>query len=161
MSLFASLRNAVRWAGFDLGRGDGASAQAVVLVDPATGAAYTAGGGSGGGLTDAQLRAAPVPTTDTQGGTREHLTTGISRTAIVASSARVALPTLGSSREIYVMSTTRGFFLTGGGAVVAAAGTSHPIAADERFYLRVPAGHTHIAFIRDSAGGFISVVPVA
>lgn len=36
MGLFASLRNAVQWAGFDLGRTDGASAQAVVMIDPAT-----------------------------------------------------------------------------------------------------------------------------
>lgn len=42
MSLFASLRNAVQWAGFDLGRTDGASAQAVVLVNPVTGSAYAA-----------------------------------------------------------------------------------------------------------------------
>ena len=37
MGLFASLRNAVNWAAFDLGRLDGASAQAVVIVDPASG----------------------------------------------------------------------------------------------------------------------------
>jgi hypothetical protein len=37
MSIFATLRNAVRWAGFDLGRADGASAQAVVMIDPNTG----------------------------------------------------------------------------------------------------------------------------
>lgn len=41
MGLFASLRNAVTWAGFDLGRNDGASAQAVVMIDPATGLAVS------------------------------------------------------------------------------------------------------------------------
>lgn len=35
-------------------------AEGVVLIDPATGEGYAAGGGSGGGLTDAQLRASPV-----------------------------------------------------------------------------------------------------
>lgn len=155
MSLFAALRNSVRWAGVDLGRHDKAAAQAVVVVDPVTGAATS------GGLTDAQLRATPVATADAQGGTREHATAGITRQAVGAASARVALPTLGASREIYVMATARSFFMTGDSAVVAAAGNSHPLAADERFYIRVPAGHTHIAYIRDSADGFISVVPVA
>lgn len=102
-----------------------------------------------------------VATADTQGGTREHATIGISRTAVVTASTRIALPTLGESRELYVMANNRCFFLTGNSAVVAAAGASHPLAADERFYIRVPVGHTHLAFIRDSVDGFISVVPVA
>jgi hypothetical protein len=94
-------------------------------------------------------------------GTREYNMAGITQQAVGAASARVALPTLGASREIYVMATTRCFFLNGDVTVVAAAGTSHPLAADERFHLRVPAGATHIAYIRDSADGFISIVPVA
>lgn len=114
-----------------------------------------------GPVSNAELRAVPLPTTDTQGGTRQHNTAGITRQSVAATSARVALPTLGASREIYVMANTRCFFLTGSSTVVAAAGTSHPLAADERFYLRVPAGHTHIAYIRDTADGAISVVPVA
>lgn len=57
MGLFATLRNAVKWAGFDLGRADKAVAQAVVLVDPETGEAYSAsgGGGSGGSSSDREL----------------------------------------------------------------------------------------------------------
>lgn len=102
-----------------------------------------------------------LPTTDSQGGTREHRTAGIARHSVASASARVSLPTLGTSRELYVMGTNRLFFVTGDNTVTAAAGTSHPLAADERFYFRVPAGHTHIAFIRDSADGFISIVPVA
>jgi len=39
MGIFASLRNAVRWAGVDLGRPDGAAAQAVVIVSSETGEA--------------------------------------------------------------------------------------------------------------------------
>lgn len=93
-------------------------------------------------------------------GTREHNTAAMTRQAVGAASARVALPTLGPSREIYVMANTRAFFRTGDGTVTAAAGTSHPLAADERFYLRVPAGHTHIAFVRDSADGNITICPV-
>lgn len=54
-------RNASDLLGFKVD-GEQASAMAVVLVDPATGQPYSAGGGSGGsGLTDTQLRASPVP----------------------------------------------------------------------------------------------------
>lgn len=93
-------------------------------------------------------------------GTREHNTAGITRQAVATASARVALPTLGPSREVYVMATQRCFFRTGDNAVVAAAGTSHPLATDERFYFRVPAGHTHIAYIRDTADGNITICAV-
>ena len=105
--------------------------------------------------------ATAIPTTDSLGGTRTHNTAGVSRQAVGAASARVALPTLGTSRELYVMATNRCFFLTGDNTVTAAAGTSHPLVADERFYLRIPAGHTHIAYIRDTADGFITIMPVA
>lgn len=44
MGLIATFRNAVRWAGFDLGRHDQACAQAVVLVNPDTGEAYSVAG---------------------------------------------------------------------------------------------------------------------
>ena len=107
-----------------------------------------------------------IPTTDSLGGTRTHNTAGGIRQAVGATSARVALPTLGTSRELYVMATQRCFFITGDSSVTAVNTTgltnmSHPLAADERFYFRVPAGHTHIAYIRESADGFISIIPVA
>lgn len=99
--------------------------------------------------------------TQSGSGTREYNKAGITRQAVGAASARVALPSLGASRELYVMSNTRCYFLAGDSSVVAAAGTSHPLAADERFHLRIPATATHIAYIRDSADGFISIVPTA
>ena len=107
-----------------------------------------------------------LPTTDSLGGTRTHNTAGGIRQAVGAGSARVALPTLSASREMYVIGTNRLFFLTGDSSVTAVNTTgltnmSHPLAADERFYFRVPAGHTHIAYIRDSADGFITIMPVA
>lgn len=110
--------------------------------------------------------ATAIPTTDSLGGTRTHNTAGGIRQAIGTGSARVALPTLGTSRELYVMATQRCFFLTGDSSVTAVNTTgltnmSHPLATDERFYFRVPAGHTHIAYIRDSADGFITIMPVA
>lgn len=100
-------------------------------------------------------------TATNRAGTREYNMAAITRQAVGAASARVALPTLGASRELYVMASTRCFFLSGDSSILAAAGTSHPLAADERFHLRIPAGHTHIAYIRDSADGFISIAPVA
>lgn len=84
MSLISVARNAARWLGFDLGRADGHVAQAVVVIDPATGEAGAHGLtdaqlrasavpvslAATPGLTDAQLRATPVPTADSLGGTR-------------------------------------------------------------------------------------------
>lgn len=107
-----------------------------------------------------------VPTTDSLGGTRQHNTAGGIRQAVGVGSARVALPTLSASREMYVMATQRCFFQTGDSSVTAVNTTdltnmSHPLAADERFYFRVPSGHTHIAYIRYSADGFITIMPVA
>lgn len=107
-----------------------------------------------------------IPTTDSLGGTRTHNTAGGIRQAVGVDSARVALPTLSASLEMYVMATQRCFFQTGDSSVTAVNTTgltnmSHPLAADERFYFRVPAGHTHIAYIRDSADGFITIMPVA
>lgn len=118
------------------------------------------------GVIIVNANSAPIPTTDSLGGTRTHNTAGGIRQAVGATSARVALPTLSASREVYVMATQRCFFLTGDSSVTAVNTTgltnmSHPLAADERFYFRVPAGHTHIAYIRDSADGFISIMPVA
>lgn len=46
--IFAAARDTIVWAGFDLQRGDNAAAQAVVLIDPATGDAYSAGAGTAG-----------------------------------------------------------------------------------------------------------------
>lgn len=100
-------------------------------------------------------------TATNRSGTREYNMAGITRQAVGAASARVALPTLGASRELYVMASTRCFFRSGDSSITAAAGASHPLAADERFHLRVPAGHTHIAYIRDSSDGNITIVPVA
>lgn len=118
------------------------------------------------GVIIVNANSAPIPTTDSLGGTRTHNTAGGIRRDVGATSSRVALPTLSASREVYVMATQRCFFLTGDSSVTAVNTTgltnmSHPLAADERFYLRVPAGHTHIAYIRDSADGFISIMPVA
>ncbi len=58
------------------------------------------------------------------------------------------------------MANTRCFFKTGTSTVTAAPGDSHPLAVDERFYFRVPDGHTHIAVIRDGSDGNITICAV-
>jgi len=133
-------------------------------------------------LTDAQLRAAAVVVSPnvTRGsgiidsntqrmtfaindqlaaGTREYNTPV--RQAVGSSSATIAIPTLGLTREVYIMSNTSLFFLTGNNLVAAASNTSHPLNASERFHFKIPTGHTHIAFIRDSVDGFVTIASVA
>jgi hypothetical protein len=89
--------------------------------------------------------------------TREHNPTGARRTSLAASN-NVALPTLGASREIYVFASADCFVRTGDNAVTAADdGNSHPLVAGERFYFRVPVAHTHIAAIRATADGVVTI----
>lgn len=85
------------------------------------------------------------------------------RTAVgVASSVEVPLGQLGPTREIMLMASTRchiRFGAAGLAPAVAGAGVL-PLAVDERFHLRVPVGMTHLRVIRDSADGFLTVIPV-
>ena len=94
-------------------------------------------------------------------GTREYAVANKVRVNISAASVAAALPPLSEVRELYVLSSARCFFRTGASDVTASAATAHPLPADERFHLRIPAGHTHIAVIRDAADGVLDVVPVA
>lgn len=78
------------------------------------------------------------------------------------STAAVALPALGTSRELMLMPSTRCFVRFGDsnvGAAAAAAGNL-ALAADERFHLRISAGVTHFRVIRDTADGNLSVTAV-
>lgn len=87
---------------------------------------------------------------------------GTRTTVGATSSAEVAIGTLGPTREIMLMASTRchiRFGATGLAAAAAGAGVL-PLAADERFHLKVPVGTTHFRVIRDSADGFLSVIPV-
>jgi hypothetical protein len=94
-------------------------------------------------------------------GTREYAVAAKVRLNIAAATVNIELPPLSSVREIYVLGSARCFFRTGDNNVTASAATAHPLPADERFHLRVPAGHTHIAVVRDAADGVLDVVPVA
>lgn len=98
-------------------------------------------------------------------GSREYNFAQGTRTAVgAASSAAVAIGTLGASRELMLIASTRCFVRFGGAGVAdAAAGAGVlPLAADERFHIRIPAaGVTHFKVIRDSADGFLTAIPVA
>lgn len=125
MGLFAALRNAVQWAGLDLGRSDGAVAQAVVLVNPGT--LDTSIG--------ANVEPLGVPTVSRQ------LAAGAAsaNTALTATCRRVSLKARTSDAR----------FAIGVGAQTANATTSHFIEAGERLDFSVPAG-AQIAVIRDA-----------
>ena len=104
-----------------------------------------------------------APATDAFGsGTRQYNVTAGIRPAVAAVSAAHALPTLGTSREIYIHPNIRTFFRTGtSGQTAAVAAGHHVVEAGEKFHFRVPADHTHIAVIGDGGTGFAAVVPVA
>lgn len=104
--------------------------------------------------------------TDANGnGTREYNLAAATRTSVGAtSSAAVAIGTLGSSRELMMVASTRCFVRFGNSGVAAAAAADAdvlPVPADAMFHLRVPAGVTHFRVIRDSVDGFLRTIPVA
>ena len=157
MSLISVARNAARWLGVDLGRDDGHVAQAVVVIDPATGEA------GAHGLTDAQLRATALPTTDSLGGTRAFNWSNNVREAFTTSStAAIALPTLGASRELRIHTSVRAFIRFGAPdvspATVAAGQMISP--ADAPDVIRIPTGQTHVRVIGETASGSISLTAV-
>jgi hypothetical protein len=123
------------------------------------------GGGGGNGLTDDQLRASPVPVTDTAAaGTRAYNFDQATRTAVGAtSSAAVAIGTLSASREVMLITSTRCFIRFGASTVTAANATDAALLvlpADAMFHMRLPSGVTHYTVIRDTADGFVRFVPV-
>lgn len=84
------------------------------------------------------------------------------RVAVGATASGAALPTLGASRRIRVMASTRCFLRTGTVTNNAATdGNSLAIAADAEVSFIVPASHTSFSVVRDSADGFISIMPWA
>jgi hypothetical protein len=97
-------------------------------------------------------------------GTREYNFAQGTRTAVGAtSSAAVALGTLGPSREVMLIASTRCFVRFGGSGVTAAAASDANVLAlpsDAMFHLRLPAGVTHLTVIRDTADGFLRAIPV-
>lgn len=135
---------------------DGQQPQGVVIVNTATGAATTP-------LTDAQLRATAIPTTDSLGGTRAFNWANNVREAFTTSStAAIALPTLGASRELRIHTSVGAFIRFGASdvspATVAAGQMISP--ADVPDVIRIPTGQTHIRVIGETASGSISLTAV-
>ena len=86
------------------------------------------------------------------------------RHAVDATSEPVPIPDtmLGETREVRIVANTRCFLRFGDSAVAASnAGTSIPIVADAPEVMVVPASATHFAVVQDSAGGFLTLTPVA
>lgn len=177
MSLISVARNAARWLGFDLGRADGHVAQAVVVIDPATGQAGASGLtdaqlratavpvslAATPGLTDTQLRAAAVVTTDSLGGTRAFNWGAGTRVAFTTTSTgALPIPTLGTSRELQVLPDARCFIRFGNDAVpVATVAEGQMIGIpDVPNVIRIPVGQTHYRVIGQSSSGNLSLTPV-
>jgi len=98
-------------------------------------------------------------------GTREYNLAQGTRTAIAStSSAAVAIGTLGTSREVMLIASSRCFIRFGASNVAAAVAADANVLAlptDAMFHLRVPSGVTHFTVIRDTADGFLRCIPVA
>ncbi len=113
----------------------------------------------------ASLSVVAAPTDGIGNGTREYNFAAATRTAIGAtSSAAVAIGTLGTSREVMLVASSRCMIKWGTSGVTAAAATDTDVLvlpADAMFHLRVPNGVTHFRVIRDTADGFLRVTPVA
>jgi hypothetical protein len=80
------------------------------------------------------------------------------RMTITATSARSTAVAAG---EVMLHASARMFIRVGNSSVVATAGAgSFPLEAGEKFHLRITSGQ-QVAAIRDSADGFLTVMPVA
>ena len=121
---------------------------------------------SAGGVTPVVELATPttaIPTTDSQGGTRAFNWANNVREAFTTSStAAIALPTLGTSRELRIHTSVRAFIRFGASdvspATVAAGQMISP--ADVPDVIRIPTGQTHIRVIGETASGSISLTAV-
>ena len=103
------------------------------------------------------------PTDPTGNGTRAYdWAAGLRQAVAATSSAAVAFPTLGISREVMLHASTRCFIRMGGSDVAAASVSAGQLVleAGERFHVRLPAGVTHFRLIRDTADGFLNVTAV-
>lgn len=110
----------------------------------------------------------PIPTagspTDPVGnGTRAYdWTNGLRQAVSSTSTAAVAFPALGTSREVMFHASTRCFVRQGDSNVTAAtvAAGHMVVEAGERYHIRLAAGVTHFRVIRDTADGFLNVTAV-
>ena len=121
---------------------------------------------SAGGVTPVVELATPttaIPTTDSLGGTRAFNWANNVREAFTTSStAAIALPTLGTSRELRIHTSVRAFIRFGASdvspATVAAGQMISP--ADVPDVIRIPTGQTHVRVIGETSSGSISLTAV-
>jgi hypothetical protein len=126
MGLVATLRNAVTRLGVDLGRPDGATAQAVVLVNPSSGDVF------------ATLAVEPLGTPVVA--RKVTVTTANANTVLTTTCRRISIKATACDMR----------FAIGDVAQTASATTSHFIEKAERLDFAVPL-NANIAVIRDSA----------
>lgn len=111
------------------------------------------------------VEAVAVATDAVGNGTREYNLSAATRTAVGStSSAAVAIGTLGTSREVMWIASTRCFIRLGTSAVTDAASADAnvlPIAVDSHWHQRIPVGVTHYTVIQDTANGILRCIPVA
>ena len=108
--------------------------------------------------------ASMLTTADSLGGTREfNWENNVRKTYTTTSTLAIALPTLGSRREVRIHTSTAAYIKFGNSAVGAATVgqgnmKSPPEAPD---VIKIPAGHTHFRVIGETAGGNISITAAA
>ena len=103
------------------------------------------------------------PTDPTGTGTRAYdWANGLRQAVGSASTAAVALPALGTSREVMFHASGRCFIRLGDSGVAAATVAAGQLVmeAGERFHIRLPVGMTHFRVIRDTTDGFLNVAAV-
>lgn len=96
--------------------------------------------------------------------TRSYNFAAATRTAVGVASVSAALGTLSADREVMLTASTDCYVAFGTSSGVSVAATDAAalrLFAGERFHLRLAAGITHYAVIRDSADGYLRVTPVA
>lgn len=104
-----------------------------------------------------------IPTTDSQGGTRAFNWAGNIREAFTTSStSAIALPTLGTSREVRIHANVRAFIRFGDSGVTAASVAAGQMIcpADIPDVIRIPAGQTHFRVIGETSSGYVSMTAV-
>ena len=115
-----------------------------------------------GGLTNAELRAASVPVAVQTLATTTRSYDYASGQRLTTTSASQVRSAAVAANEVVLHANVRGFFRVGDSTVSANIGPgSIPLAADEKFHLRITSGQ-FVSFIRDSASdGSVSIMPVA
>jgi hypothetical protein len=118
------------------------------------------GAGATAGVVAGTVPVTPPVTSQT---TREfNLDAGLSQAFATASTAGIALPPLGTTRELRLRATAQCYIVFGIGAGIAATSGATSLLIETALpdVIRVPATATHFAVIRDTADGILRLTPV-